>query len=150
MKTTKIIVFILIVFFLNLELIFMGVKNSKGSHACSCSTSQSMCNLSNSCCCRTEGNSQWQTNHDESKSTDRRKKTETYISEMSCGDNQTKILPLSTVRIYILTEHPSLVFNQRFSFHKPFPCYMPEEYFKNPPYKPPQKLIPRSNYFYFI
>lgn len=150
MKTAKLIAFILIASFLNFELIFMGTKSSKGPHACSCSTGKSMCNLSNSCCCRKKSSSSWQTNHDESKSTDRRKKTKTYIRELPCGSEQTKILPLSTVRIYILTEHPALVFNQRFSFHKPLPRHMPEEYFKNPPYKPPQKLTPRTNYIYFI
>lgn len=150
MKTAKIISFILIVFFLNLDLIFMETKSFQGSGTCSCPVNRAMCDLSNSCCCRTKVSSSWQTSCDDSKSRDRRKQTEVYICEMSCSNNQTKILPLSMVKTYILADHPALVFNQIFSFHKPLSCDMRDEYFKNPPYKPPQKLISYTNYSCFI
>jgi hypothetical protein len=150
MKTAKIINLILIVSFLNLDLIFKETKSSEGPDTCSCPISRAKCDLSNSCCCRTKDSSSWQINRGESRSHSRRDKTEAYICELSCGSNQTRILPLPTVKIYILTDHPALVFNQIFSFHKTLPCYMPEKIFKNPPYKPPQKLIQQTKHFYFI
>jgi hypothetical protein len=135
----KVISFILIISLFNLELIFAGMRNSKGPDACSCSIGRGMCSFANSCCCPKKDVFSRQTDNHENKPYGRRDKA--YICKLPCGENQTKTLPSPSARIYILTDHTVLAFNRMFSFYKPFPFYMPEEYIKTPPYKPPQKFI---------
>jgi hypothetical protein len=136
MKTSKIISLVLIVFLLNVDMIFTGIKSFMASDNCSCSISQKMCDFSNICCCPTKGVTSWQT-----KPKNQINKTEAYICSLSCGENQTRILPVSSAKPYILVDHPVLTFNRWFLFYEPFPFKMQTKYIGNPPDKPPQKLI---------
>lgn len=136
MKIAHIINLILIVLLLNLELVIPAGKRLDRQRMCSCPTTQGICNPSRRCdCCISKINAKNQASHHEDRA---RNKTGTSIYKMVCGEGQSRILPSSTPKTYILTEHFVLAFNRRSLLCKTLPYHIPQEQFISPPYKPPQ------------
>lgn len=141
MKITHIISLVLIALFLNLELANPGGKHSEPV-ICGCSVNQGICgNTSDRCCCssanhKTATSSQDTGHYNKSDN----QSADSFIYSPDCGDNQTKTLPPSTAKSYIVTKHIALEFNQTSFLYRPFFLQIPVEQFVSPPYKPPRNL----------